>query len=365
MRQLVTCGAGHAGRFRHILTALVLAAGLAGVPAGLSVASAPPAAAAAGGVSAAASAAAARASANVEISTPKCGVVEFGTSATGSWVIPGGGVDVFSNGPSKEGTGSDCTTSTSKVGGVVAGQEWQCVEFVNRLYLTRGWITGPQGGTTPAWRGDAGPAFYNDAPPNLTEQRNGSVAYLGPGDVVIDNVYKYGSPDGGHALVVDDTSDVTNGTVNLVSQNSGYQGNSEPVVTGKISGGSVTVGGGDSEWTYSVIGVVHAPTGGSGATSGLTAARDANGDLEVFATGPGGVVYHDWQLSPNGATGWSGWGQLAASTGFTSLAVGVDADGDLEVFATSPSGVVYHDWQLSPNGATGWSGWGELASGSP
>jgi len=48
MRQLVTRGAGHAGRFRHILTALILVAGLVGVPAVLSVAAASPAAAAAG-----------------------------------------------------------------------------------------------------------------------------------------------------------------------------------------------------------------------------------------------------------------------------------------------------------------------------
>jgi hypothetical protein len=91
------------------------------------------------------------------------------------------------------------------------------VEFINRLYLTRGWITGPQNGTSPAWPGDAGPAFYNAAPPNLARQRNGSVSYLGPGDVIIINVFRDGKADGGHALVVNEASDMTSGTVNLVS----------------------------------------------------------------------------------------------------------------------------------------------------
>ena len=195
---------------------------------------------------------------NVEIPTPACGAVEFPSSATGSWAFSGG-VDVFSNGTSDEGTGDDCSSATSKVGGVTAGEEWQCVEFINRLFLTKGWITGTPGSSSPPWPGDAGPTFYNDAPGNLQKQPNGSVSYLGPGDVVIINVYYDGSLDGGHALVVNDSSDATSGSVNLVSQNSGYQGNSEPVVSGTLSGGSVTVGGGGDGWSYSTIGVVHAP----------------------------------------------------------------------------------------------------------
>jgi hypothetical protein len=194
------------------------------------------------------------------VTTPACGDVLFPTATSGSWMIPGGGVDVYSNGATDEGTDSDCSAQTSSVNGVTAGEEWQCVEFVNRLYLTRGWITGPQGGNRPAWPGSAGPTFYNDAPPNLTKQLNGLVTYLGPGDVVIIDVFRKGVPDGGHALVVNDISDVSSGTVDLVSQNGGYETNSEPVVSGSISGGFVTVGGGGKEWTYTTVGVVHAPT---------------------------------------------------------------------------------------------------------
>lgn len=195
-----------------------------------------------------------------EVPTPGCHGVLFPSAASGSWVIPGGGVDVYSNGPNQEGTGADCSPATSSVKGVTAGEEWQCVEFINRLYLTRGWISGPLGGGKQAWPGDAGPAFYNDAPSKLAKQRNGSVSYLGPGDVVIIIVFLNGSPDGGHALVVNDTSDVTKGTVNLVSQNSGYKTRSEPVVTGTISDGSIVVGGGGGGYSYTTYGVVHAPT---------------------------------------------------------------------------------------------------------
>jgi alpha-tubulin suppressor-like RCC1 family protein len=213
----------------------------------------------------------------IQVATPACGLQEFPfpTPTTSSWafpdwVIPGGGVPVYSNGPTYEGTDTDCEdpggTPVNHLNGIRTGEEWQCVEFVNRLYLRRGWITGGSSSTAP-WRGSAGPTFYNDAPSNLTEQLNGSVPYLGPGDVVIIDVSQYGSPDGGHVLVVNDTSDVKSGTVNLVSQNSGYETNPEPVVSGKITDGTVTVGGGNAEWTYTTYGVVHAPAPTSPPTS--------------------------------------------------------------------------------------------------
>jgi hypothetical protein len=217
----------------------------------------------------------------VEISTPGCGVTEFPTSSTGSWAIPGGGVNVFSNGSSHEGTGVDCTSGTSTVNGKAAGEKWQCVEFINRLYLTKGWISS-------TWRGDAGPAFYDNAPSNLTKQTNGAVSYLGPGDVVVINVFFDGSSDGGHALVVNDNSHVSSGTVNLVSQNSGFDTNSEPVVSGTIRNGSVTVGGGGGGYTYSTVGVVHAPSGGSSGSSG-----GGGGTSNTHAETTGSVV-HTW-----------------------------------------------------------------------
>jgi hypothetical protein len=260
----------------------------------------------------------------VEISTPACGDVEFPSSAAGSWAFSGG-VDVFSNGPSDEGGYNDCSTATSTVGGVTAGEEWQCPEFVNRLYLTEGWITGPQGGSTPAWPGSAGPEFYNEAPSNLTKELNGSVTYLGPGDVVDINVFNYGSPDGGHVLVVNDDSDVTNGTVNLVSQNSGSGTNSEPVVQATISGGNLTnVTGGDAEWTYAVYGVIHAPVAptviGSGSQDGtdMVSLEDPGTGRNIFYVGTDGAV--NQFTDQNGV--WTNvvlGGDVETNTGLTSI----------------------------------------------
>ena len=73
----------------------------------------------------------------------------------------GGGVDVRSNG-SDEGSDQDCASGTSTVNGNVAGEEWQCVELVNRLFLTKGWISA-------TWPGSAGQPFYDQAPSNPNE----------------------------------------------------------------------------------------------------------------------------------------------------------------------------------------------------
>src|SRR5215469_14069798 len=68
-----------------------------------------------------------------------CGNVLLAGSA---W-LGGQGVNVKSNGY-HQGSGVSCG-GTNHVHGVTTGSEWQCTELVNRLYVTRGWITGPQG----------------------------------------------------------------------------------------------------------------------------------------------------------------------------------------------------------------------------
>ena len=176
-------------------------------------------------------------------SFPSCGTVILSGS---SW-LGGGGVNVYSNG-SDEGTGTSCG-GTSTVNGITAGSEWQCVELVNRLYLTKGWISSH-------WSGD-GDTLYANAPGNLSKQANGSVSYLGPGDVLSIDVDDSGSPlDGGHALIVNDSSDVSSGTVQLVSQNGAS--NQSPTATATISNGTVTIPS-SGDYSYPVIGVIHAP----------------------------------------------------------------------------------------------------------
>ncbi len=151
----------------------------------------------------------------------------------------GGGVDVHSNG-SDEGSDQDCASGTSTVNGNVAGEEWQCVELVNRLFLTKGWISA-------TWPGSAGQPFYDQAPSNLTKEPEGFVSYLGPGDVVDINEYLDGNFIGGHVLIVDDSSHVTSGTVWAVSQNSGDTTDATPQKQVTIGGGNVTVSGEEAD----------------------------------------------------------------------------------------------------------------------
>ena len=212
-----------------------------------------------------------------------CGTVQLAGS---TWLAArGGGVDVYSNGPD-QGTGSDCSSTKSYVHGVLAGEEWQCVELINRLYLAKGWISS-------TWFGDGGQPLYDNAPGSLSKEPNGSVSYLGPGDVITLNEYLNGSFIGGHAAIVDNASNQTSGTVNVVSQNSGSTTDATPQRTASLSGGSITYAGGVSgPYSYAVVGVIHAPSAGGGGgrpTVHSYGPADFNGDgvsdLAVFSGG--------------------------------------------------------------------------------
>ena len=193
----------------------------------------------------------------VQVPTPPCGRVLFPSTAAGSWLVPGGGVNVFSNGPTHEGTGVDCVSvpnDRSSVGNVLAGYKWQCPELVNRFYLSRGWIHS-------TWSGDAGLPMWNNTPHSLAKQANGAVSFLGPGDVVIINVYHNGTADGGHAFIANIASKVVSGTVDLVSQSSGQSGdrNTCNYLWSPQGKGNPLISGGGNGRSYRAIGVVHAP----------------------------------------------------------------------------------------------------------
>jgi hypothetical protein len=169
----------------------------------------------------------------------------------GSW-LNGGGVDVYSNG-SDEGTGASCA----------GGDHYQCVELINRLYQMKGWISG-------TWSGNGGRSspgvrnsLWDEAPANLSKQANGSISYVGPGDEVSINVYDGSTfEEDGHALIVNNSTSVTSGTVYLVSQNSGDASSANPQITATLSNGTLTIPN-SGAWSYPVIGVVHAPGGGN------------------------------------------------------------------------------------------------------
>jgi CHAP domain len=178
--------------------------------------------------------------------------------ACGSVLLPGtnwlggGGVDVRSNGID-QGTPRECSRTLSIVGGVAAGERWQCVELVNRLYLTRGWISSP-------WNGDGDQMFAN-APRKLAKQANGSIASVSPGDVVsIRETHNGDHRPHGHTAIVDTDGLVTSGTVRLVNQNGGSRAYPLVISYAYLSNGKLTMPGG-SGWKYTVVGVVDAPDG--------------------------------------------------------------------------------------------------------
>jgi hypothetical protein len=174
------------------------------------------------------------------VPTPQpCGAVLLDGSA---W-LGGNGVAVYSNYPD-EGSTTDCNPNPhpkSTVGTNFAGEDWQCVELVNRLWLTKGWID-------HTWWGDAGPSFFDGRPlgadgKQLSAEKNGSISALRPGDVVI---YEHQ-----HVGIV---NTVTGSNVQIVSQNSGKGDQTYLYLEGTFSAGTLS---GLSDGA--VYGVVHAP----------------------------------------------------------------------------------------------------------
>jgi hypothetical protein len=84
--------------------------------------------------------------------------------------------------------------------------------------------------------------------------------------------------------------------------------------------------------------------------------QNADGRLEVFRRGSDDALWHNWQRSSGGWSGWYSLGGVLTS----SPAVGRNADGRLEVFAEGTDGALWHKWQVAPN--SGWSGWSSLGT---
>jgi len=164
------------------------------------------------------------------------GTVELSGS---SW-LNGEGVNVYSNGNNVENDAGN-----EYVNGVLSGEEWQCVELVNRLYLTRGWISSN-------WYGN-GDGLYANAPSNLTKQPEGSITGMAPGDVISlgDQTTGTGDDDGGHAAVV---GSVSGDTINIINQNTP---DVYSTATFNPAAGTLAMNG----WAgYYPIGVIDAPT---------------------------------------------------------------------------------------------------------
>jgi surface antigen len=183
------------------------------------------------------------------LATTKCAEQpgDFGTEYwSAAW--PGfTGVPVYSNDDARYKYGTyvapnSCynyvTTPSGK--SVESGLEWQCVELVNRLYITKGWIT-------TNWSGNGNALYKNASTIGLTswKQPQGSITYLAPGDVISFDSGKYG-----HAAVV---SDVKGSAITLVNQNTQR---SQTISNGTFANGKFTL----NTWKgFTAIGVIHAP----------------------------------------------------------------------------------------------------------
>ena len=91
--------------------------------------------------------------------------------------------------------------------------------------------------------------------------------------------------------------------------------------------------------------------------SGVAVGSNADGRLEVFATGDN-ALWHIWQTTPNGS--WSDWDSLGnpGTAALDAPSMGVNADGRLEVFVVGVGDALFHVPQSSPGGA--WSDWDSL-----
>ena len=166
---------------------------------------------------------------------------------SGSSWAKGFGVDVHSNAPYDGATsGASCTNNGngSYVTNLNAtppqyGWGWQCVEFAQRMYNTRGWYSG----VFPNVNG-AVDIYGQASAMGMTPTLDGSVnpASLVPGDMIITQEATFG-----HVMMVDS---VSGNSIYTVDQNGGDGGRTTVTVTnGHMSDGSY----------YQFKGVVHSP----------------------------------------------------------------------------------------------------------
>lgn len=91
----------------------------------------------------------------------------------------------------------------------------------------------------------------------------------------------------------------------------------------------------------------------------LAVGQNQDGRLELFGVGLDMLVYHKWEMSPNGQ--WSDWKRLGDNSNqVTEIAVGKNQDGRLEVFTVTTDRRILHAYQ---GGAyDGWSAFLQLGT---
>ncbi len=107
------------------------------------------------------------------------------------------------------------------------------------------------------------------------------------------------------------------------------------------------------------------PLGGASAlppAAPIAVAPNPDGRLQAFVVGTNGQTYSSWQQSPNGQ--WSPWAALGGTLALPAgapLSAARDAGGELQLFAVSTGGQAYFASQSSANG--NWNPWAALGGG--
>src|SRR5207253_4900724 len=113
----------------------------------------------------------------------------------------------------------------------------------------------------------------------------------------------------------------------------------QQVNPGGLTGNSPIPGGGPT-WTV--------PQSLGGFVRQITAAKEADGRVEVFAVGSDNSVWHITQATSGTWGGWQALGGWARQIG-----VAANADGHLEVFAVGADFALWHRGQAAPNSGAG------------
>jgi hypothetical protein len=275
-----------------------------------------------------------------------------GSFLSGSSWLSGNGVNVCNNGGNANNDyGASCVAVSGAAGGsgcpsgtVYAAEEWQCVELVNRLYLTRGWINS-------TWWGN-GNTLINNVPKGLIAENNGSISYVNPGDVITLDDGGYG-----HAAIINSVD--SNGTIHIINQNTTQSNlnSSAYIDSGSLSGKNAHYH--MNAWSgYTVQAIIHAPAqngGGGNSTTPKVTPVQYNTEMDVFKRGGDNAIWGDTIQA--GSNSWGGWHSLGGG-----LASNPSADQygtEMDVFATNSAGQL---WQKTYQPSSGWGGWTLRAS---
>jgi hypothetical protein len=216
------------------------------------------------------------------------------TDCSPNAVVSGGGAAQWLSGTGVNicTAGDDSNNYVNNINGVstLSGWKWECVELVNRLYLTKGW-------TTSHWTGN-GNTLVNNVPSGLIKQNNGAVSYINPGDVI---TFDYNNNSNGHAAIINSYNPST-GVAQVINQNTGSLYMTVTLTSGSLSAGSANF---TSAWSgFTVQSIVHHP-GGSMHWIPLAGDWDGNGTVTIGLYDPNTATFYLRNSNTSGVSDYS------------------------------------------------------------